>query len=186
MIHPAVGEQWRVKIPILLSTIEASGNPETSQDNVWWEHLLLKFLNMTLKSIADDAWSSQLSLELQHQTASYACSSPEKHVVTILAFSAEGHLDLTLGTLEDFGAALSKVQVSGIVGRLQDYHQGKRARTHRALILAYGRIAVHGPRTQLLPRVEHDLTRKVLQYYMTSCQVRAWDCTMSGRGLPWD
>ncbi|XP_059575912.1 maestro heat-like repeat-containing protein family member 2B [Alligator mississippiensis] len=78
MIHPAVGEQWRVKIPILLSTIEASGNPETSQDNVWWEHLLLKFLNMTLKSIADDAWSSQLSLELQHQTASYACPSPEK------------------------------------------------------------------------------------------------------------
>ncbi|XP_059575665.1 maestro heat-like repeat-containing protein family member 2B [Alligator mississippiensis] len=126
---------------------------------------------MTLKSIADDAWSSQLSLELQHQTASYACSSPEKHVVTILAFSAEGHLDLTLGTMEDFGAALSKVQVSGIVGRLQDYHQEKRARTHRALILAYGRIAVHAPRTQLLPRVEHDLTRKVLQYYMTSCQV---------------
>ncbi|KYO28487.1 maestro heat-like repeat-containing protein family member 2B [Alligator mississippiensis] len=134
------------------------GNPETSQDNVWWEHLLLKFLNMTLKSIDDNAWSSQLSLELQHQTASYACSSPEKsflykalgttlascqdvahvksqlqkslkgtdymnasereHVVTILTFSAKGHLDLTLGTLEDFGAAISKVQVSGIVGRL--------------------------------------------------------------------
>ncbi|KYO25503.1 hypothetical protein Y1Q_0015399 [Alligator mississippiensis] len=40
MIHPAVGEQWRIKIPIPLSTIE--GNPETSQDNAWWEHLLLK------------------------------------------------------------------------------------------------------------------------------------------------
>ncbi|KYO20495.1 maestro heat-like repeat-containing protein family member 2B [Alligator mississippiensis] len=39
-IHPAVGEQWRIKIPILLSTIE--GNPETSQDNVWCQHLLLK------------------------------------------------------------------------------------------------------------------------------------------------
>ncbi|XP_059578007.1 maestro heat-like repeat-containing protein family member 2B [Alligator mississippiensis] len=166
---------------------------------------------MSLKTIDDDAWSSQLSLELQHQTASYACSSLEKsflykalgttlascqdvahvksqlqkslkstdymntsereHVVTILAFSAKGHLDLTLGTLEDFGAAMSKVQVSGIVGRLQDYHQGKRARTHRALIQAYSRIAVHAPRTELLPRVEHDITRKVLQYYMTSCQV---------------
>ena len=39
--------------------------------------------------------------------------------MTILAFSAKGHLDLALATLEDFGAAMSKVQVSGIVGRLQ-------------------------------------------------------------------
>ncbi|KYO34740.1 hypothetical protein Y1Q_0010488 [Alligator mississippiensis] len=43
-----------------------------------------------------------------------------QQVVTILAFSAKGHLDLTLSTLEDFGAATSKVQVSGIVGCLQD------------------------------------------------------------------
>ncbi|KYO43581.1 hypothetical protein Y1Q_0013605 [Alligator mississippiensis] len=156
---------------------------------------------MTLKTIDDDAWNSQLSLGLQQQTGSYACSSLEKvhalgngwvsaavswccgrkeaesfspefvpshsiflikgifgsllyslaqrellrgdlslplaaislqrvgpapeisedhrlhgslreQVLTILAFSAKGHLDLTLGTLEDFGAAMSKVQAS--------------------------------------------------------------------------
>ncbi|KYO28497.1 hypothetical protein Y1Q_0006469 [Alligator mississippiensis] len=51
----------------------------------------------------------------------------------------------------------------------QDYHQGRKTRTHRALILAYCRIAVHAPQMQLLPRV--DITRWVLQYYMTGCQV---------------
>ena len=39
--------------------------------------------------------------------------------MSILAFSAKGHLDLTLSTLEDFGAAMRKVQVSGIVSFLQ-------------------------------------------------------------------
>ncbi|XP_059575717.1 maestro heat-like repeat-containing protein family member 2B [Alligator mississippiensis] len=157
---------------------------------LWWvvsffQSFLYKALGTTLASCQDVAHvKSQLQKSLKG--TDYMNASEREHVVTILAFSAEGHVDLTLGTLEDFGAALSKVQVSGIVGRLQDYHQGKRARTHRALILAYGRIAIHAPRTQLLPRVEHDLIRKVLQYYMTSCQVRAWDCTMSGRGLPWD
>ncbi|KYO37960.1 hypothetical protein Y1Q_0019452 [Alligator mississippiensis] len=81
---------------------------------------------------------------------------------------------------------MSKVQVSGIVSRLKDYHQEKRARTHRALILAYSRIAVHVPQMQLLPRVECDITWKVLQYYVTSFQIRDWDCTMLGTGLPWD
>ncbi|XP_059575595.1 maestro heat-like repeat-containing protein family member 2B isoform X1 [Alligator mississippiensis] len=142
---------------------------------LWWvvsffQSFLYKALGTTLASCQDVAHvKSQLQKSLKG--TDYMNASEREHVVTILAFSAEGHLDLTLGTMEDFGAALSKVQVSGIVGRLQDYHQGKRARTHRALILAYSRIAVHAPRTQLLPCVEHDLTRKVLQYYMTSCQV---------------
>ncbi|XP_059587621.1 maestro heat-like repeat-containing protein family member 2B [Alligator mississippiensis] len=98
-------------------------------------------------------------------------ASEREQVVSILAFSAKGHLDLTLSTLEDFGAAISKVQVSGIISLLQDFHQGRRGRTHRALILAYSQIAVHAPQTQLLPRVERDITRRVLQHYMSSCQV---------------
>ncbi|XP_059587639.1 maestro heat-like repeat-containing protein family member 2B [Alligator mississippiensis] len=54
---------------------------------------------------------------------------------------------------------------------LQDFHQGRRGRTYRALILAYSQIAVHAPQTQLLPRVERDITRRVLQHYVSSCQV---------------
>ncbi|KYO35663.1 hypothetical protein Y1Q_0010128 [Alligator mississippiensis] len=41
-----------------------------------------------------------------------------QQVMSILALSAKGHLDLTLSTLEDLGAAMSKMQVSGIVSLL--------------------------------------------------------------------
>lgn len=73
-----------------------------------------------------------------------------------------------------------------VVSPLQDFHQGRRGRTHRALILAYSQIAVHAPQTQLLPRVERDITRRVLQHYVSSCQVGAWECSVVGTGLPWD
>ena len=37
-----------------------------------------QFLNGTLTAVDDNAWSSELILELQQQTAAYAGSSPEK------------------------------------------------------------------------------------------------------------
>ncbi|XP_059587788.1 maestro heat-like repeat-containing protein family member 2B [Alligator mississippiensis] len=131
---------------------------------------LYKALGTTLASCQDVAYvKSQLQKFLKD--TDYMDASEREQVVSILAFSAKGHLDLTLSTLEDFGAAISKVQVSGIISLLQDFHQGRRGRTHRALIVAYSQIAVHAPQTQLLPRVERDITRRVLQHYMSSCQV---------------
>ncbi|XP_059587679.1 maestro heat-like repeat-containing protein family member 2B [Alligator mississippiensis] len=136
----------------------------------FFQTFLYKALRTTLASCQDVAYvKSQLQKFLKD--TDYMDASEREQVVSILAFSAKGHLDLTLSTLEDFGAAISKVQVSGIISLLQDFHQGRRGRTHRALILAYSQIAVHAPQTQLLPRVECDITRRVLQHYMSSCQV---------------
>ncbi|CAM4604129.1 unnamed protein product [Lepidochelys kempii] len=100
------------------------------------------------------------------------CSlTPERQgVISILAVCAESHLDLTLKALQEFGAAMSKVKISGFISRLKDYHHGTRGKTRRTLMLTYSNVAVHAPKEQLLSRVEADITGNVLHHYRTSCQ----------------
>ncbi|CAM5169330.1 unnamed protein product [Eretmochelys imbricata] len=106
-------------------------------------------------------WSSQRSLELSRQMASYASPSKEMtflykalgtslaacedlvlvksqihtllnsyrqqiiwkplrdRIISILTVCAESHLDLTLNALQELGAAVSKVKISGFIGRLK-------------------------------------------------------------------
>ncbi|XP_044851151.1 maestro heat-like repeat-containing protein family member 2B [Mauremys mutica] len=208
-IHVAVGEMWVVKIPSLLQYIE--GNTENSLDHARWEHMLLQFLRTSLAMIDDSAWSSQISLELNQQMASYTSPSREKSflykalgtslavcqdlghvksqlhqflkatdymeaperqgIISILALSAESHLDLTLNALQEFGAAMSKVTIPGFISRLKDYHHGRRGQTRSTLMLTYSSVAVHAPKEQLLSRVEADITRNILLHYRASCQV---------------
>ncbi|CAM5124600.1 unnamed protein product [Natator depressus] len=98
--------------------------------------------------------------------------APERQgVVSILAVCAASHLDLTLKALQEFGAAMSQVKISGFVSRLKDYQHGTRGKTRRTLMLTYSNVAVHAPKEQLLSRVEADITRNVLHHYRTSCQV---------------
>ncbi|CAM4659644.1 unnamed protein product [Lepidochelys olivacea] len=98
--------------------------------------------------------------------------APERQgVISILAVCAASHLDLTLKVLQEFGAAMSKVKISGFISRLKDYHHGTRGKTRRTLMLTYSNVAVHAPKEQLLSRVEADVTGNVLHHYRTSCQV---------------
>ncbi|XP_029769453.1 maestro heat-like repeat-containing protein family member 2B [Terrapene carolina triunguis] len=168
-IHAAVGAMWVLNIPPLLQYIE--GNTENSLDHERWEHMLLQFLRTSLEMIGDSAWSSQISLELSQQMAAYASPSKEKGVISIFAFSAESHLDLTLNALQEFGAAMSKVKISGLMDRLKDYHHGKRGKTRSTLMLTYSNVAVHAPKEQLLSRVEADITGNILHHYRASCRV---------------
>ncbi|XP_050805187.1 maestro heat-like repeat-containing protein family member 2B [Gopherus flavomarginatus] len=97
---------------------------------------------------------------------------PERQgVISILALSAESHLDLTLNVLQEFGAAMSKVKISGFISRLKDYHHGKRGKTRSTLMLTYSSVAVHAPKDQFLSRVEADITGNILLHYRASCQV---------------
>ncbi|CAM5124596.1 unnamed protein product [Natator depressus] len=104
-------------------------------------------------------------------TADYMEAPERQGVVSILAVCAASHLDLTLKALQEFGAAMSQVKISGFVSRLKDYHHGTRGKTRRTLMLTYSNVAVHAPKEQLLSRVEADITRNVLHHYRTSCQV---------------
>ncbi|XP_075772767.1 maestro heat-like repeat-containing protein family member 2B isoform X1 [Pelodiscus sinensis] len=91
-------------------------------------------------------------------------------VISILSFSAESHLDLILNTLQEFGAAMNKLTISGFIGCLKDYHHGKRAKTRSTLMLTYSKVAMHAPKEQLLSRVEADITENILHHYRTGCQ----------------
>ncbi|XP_044873565.1 maestro heat-like repeat-containing protein family member 2B [Mauremys mutica] len=98
--------------------------------------------------------------------------APERQgIISILAFSAESHLDLTLNALQEFGAAMSKVKIPGFISRLKDYHHGRRGKTRSTLMLTYSSVAVHAPKDQLLSRVEADITGNILLHYRASCQV---------------
>ncbi|KAH1176452.1 hypothetical protein KIL84_021186 [Mauremys mutica] len=97
--------------------------------------------------------------------------APERQgIISILALSAESHLDLTLNALQEFGAAMSKVTIPGFISRLKDYHHGRRGQTRSTLMLTYSSVAVHAPKEQLLSRVEADITRNILLHYRASCQ----------------
>ncbi|CAM2109680.1 unnamed protein product [Caretta caretta] len=104
------------------------------------------------------------------KTTDYMEAPERQGVISILALCAESHLDLTLKAFQEFGAAMSKVKISGFISRLKDYHHGTRGKTRRTLMLTYSNVAVHALEEQLLSRVEADITGNVLHHYRTSCQ----------------
>ncbi|XP_075772776.1 maestro heat-like repeat-containing protein family member 2B [Pelodiscus sinensis] len=104
------------------------------------------------------------------KTTDYMEAPDRLGVISILSFSAESHLDLILNTLQEFGAAMDKLTISGFIGHLKDYHHGKRAKTRSTLMLTYSKVAMHAPKEQLLSRVEADITENILHHYRTGCQ----------------
>ncbi|XP_043362234.1 maestro heat-like repeat-containing protein family member 2B isoform X1 [Dermochelys coriacea] len=53
------------------------------------------------------------------KTTDYMEAPERQGVISILAVCAESHMDLTLNALQEFGAAMSKVKISGFIGRLK-------------------------------------------------------------------
>ncbi|XP_068797128.1 maestro heat-like repeat-containing protein family member 2B [Struthio camelus] len=101
----------------------------------------------------------------------YLEASEREGMICVVGGSAESHFHLALDLVQEFGSSMEERPVSGVFKRLKEYHQGKRAGTHMALMLAYSRIALCAPREQLLARVESDIVRGILQHYHASCQV---------------
>ncbi|XP_068797119.1 maestro heat-like repeat-containing protein family member 2B, partial [Struthio camelus] len=101
----------------------------------------------------------------------YLEASEREGMICVVGGSAESHFHLALDLVQEFGSSMEERPVSGVFKRLKEYHQGKRAGTHMALMLAYSRIALCAPREQLLARVESDIVRGILQHYRASCQV---------------
>ncbi|CAM5169625.1 unnamed protein product [Eretmochelys imbricata] len=156
---------WSSQISLELSW-QMAGYASPSKE----KSFLYKALGMSLAACQDLVHvKSQIHTLLT--TADYMEAPERQGVVSILAVCAASHLDLTLKALQEFGAAMSQVKISGFVSRLKDYHHGTRGKTHRTLMLTYSNVAVHAPKEQLLSRVEADITGNVLHHYRTSCQV---------------
>ncbi|XP_064367154.1 maestro heat-like repeat-containing protein family member 2B [Dromaius novaehollandiae] len=110
----------------------------------------------------------------------YLEASEREAMISVLAGSAESHFHLALEVVQEFGASMEERPVSGAFKRLKEYHQGKRAGRHMALVLAYGQIALCAPPEQLLARVESDVVGRILQHYRASCQVLGFSFSTKG------
>ncbi|CAM4331402.1 unnamed protein product [Lepidochelys kempii] len=191
-IHAAVGEMWGVEIPSLLQYIGVflRTSLEVIDDSAWSSQISLelswqmagyaspsKEKSFLYKALGTSLAACQVLVHVKSQihtllmTADYMEAPERQGVVSILAVCAASHLDLTLKALQEFGAAMSKVKISGFVSRLKDCNRGTRGKTRHTLMLTYSNVAVHAPKEQLLSRVEADITRNVLHHYRTSCQV---------------
>nr|XP_009686917.1 PREDICTED: maestro heat-like repeat-containing protein family member 2B [Struthio camelus australis] len=106
-------------------------------------------------------------------------------MICVVGGSAESHFHLALDLVQEFGSSMEERPVSGVFKRLKEYHQGKRAGTHMALMLAYSRIALCAPREQLLARVESDIVRGILQHYRASCQVLGFTISTKVSAARW-
>ncbi|XP_021247683.1 maestro heat-like repeat-containing protein family member 2B [Numida meleagris] len=75
-IHRAVGAMWAAEIPRLLQCLD--GKDESFPGSAEWEQRLLKFLRVSLETMADEAWTKALSCELSQWLGSSPSSSGEK------------------------------------------------------------------------------------------------------------
>ncbi|XP_043362725.1 maestro heat-like repeat-containing protein family member 2B [Dermochelys coriacea] len=137
------------------------------------QSFLYKALGMSLAA-CEDLVHVKSQIHTLLTTTDYMEAPERQGVISILTGCAESHLDLVLNALQEFGAAMSKVKISGFISHLKDYCHGTRGKTRSTLMLTYSNVAVHAPKEQLLSRVEVDITGNVLHRYRTSCQVS--DC----------
>ncbi|XP_026503687.2 maestro heat-like repeat-containing protein family member 2B [Terrapene carolina triunguis] len=156
---------WSSQISLELSQ-QMAGYASPSKE----KSFLYKALGTSL-AVCQDLVHVKTQINTFLTTTNYMEDPEREGVISILALSAESHLDLTLNALQEFGAAMSKVKISGFIGRLKDYHRGKRGKTRSTLMLTYSNVAVHAPKDQLLSRVEADITGNILHHYRASCQV---------------
>ncbi|XP_030391877.1 maestro heat-like repeat-containing protein family member 2B [Gopherus evgoodei] len=156
---------WSRQISLELSQQMASYTSPSPEKS-----FLYKALGTSL-AVCQDLVHVKSQLHQFLRTTDYMEVPEREGVISILAFSAESHLDLTLNALQEFGAAMNKVKIPEFISRLKDYHHGKRGKTRSTLMLTYSSVAVHAPKDQLLSRVEADITGNILLHYRASCQV---------------
>ncbi|CAM4719908.1 unnamed protein product [Caretta caretta] len=104
-------------------------------------------------------------------TADYMEAPERQGVVSILAVCAASHLDLTLKALQEFGAAMSQVKISGFVSHLKRLPPWDKRQDSPHPDADIQQRGCHAPKEQLLSRVEADITRNIIHHYRTSCQV---------------
>ncbi|CAM4708755.1 unnamed protein product [Caretta caretta] len=103
-------------------------------------------------------------------TADYMEAPERQGVVSILAVCAASHLDLTLKALQEFGAAMSQVKISGFVSHLKRLPPWDKRQDSPHPDADIQQRGCHAPKEQLLSRVEADITRNIIHHYRTSCQ----------------
>ncbi|XP_068790031.1 maestro heat-like repeat-containing protein family member 2B [Struthio camelus] len=162
---------------------------ETIENQAWLVHLnvelaqqMAKYPNLSkeksflYKAVGTALAASQSVTYVQEQMQSYLERlnswepSETEGAISVLACSAERHLDLALTTVQDFEAAGQKSRFSRLLNFQEENQKERRAKMCAPLMLAYSQIALHAPKQLLCSRVETVIVENILCQYRSSSQ----------------
>uniref|UniRef100_A0A4X1T1L3 Maestro heat like repeat family member 2B n=1 Tax=Sus scrofa TaxID=9823 RepID=A0A4X1T1L3_PIG len=200
IIHPNLVELWNTRIPELLQPLEGKNTSivlwETmllqllkeslrkisdiawtiqlsrdfnqqmdSYDNTSVEKKFLwKALGTTLASCQDtDFVSTQIK---EFLIAPNHLGDQRQGTTSILGYCAENHFEVVLKVLKTF-----QDREKFFMNRCKGIFSGKKSLTKTDVMVIYGAVALHAPKSQLLARLDQDIVSQVLFLYGQCSQV---------------
>ncbi|XP_068390906.1 maestro heat-like repeat-containing protein family member 2B [Eschrichtius robustus] len=200
IIHPNLVELWKTRIPELLQPLEGKNTSivlwetmllQLLKESLWkindvaWtiqlsrdfnqqmdsygntsveKKFLWKALGTTLASCQDtDFVSSQIKESL---VAPNHLGDQCQGITSILGYCAENHFEIVLKVLKTF-----QDREKFFMNRCKGIFSGKKSLTKTDIMLIYGAMALHAPKSQLLTRLDQDIVSQVLFLYGQCSQV---------------
>ncbi|XP_077619568.1 maestro heat-like repeat-containing protein family member 2B isoform X2 [Crocuta crocuta] len=200
IIHPKLVDLWKTRLPELLQCLEGKNTSivlwetmllQLLKESLWkisdiaWtiqlsrdfnqqmdsysntsleKKFLWKALGTTLASCQDiDFVSSQIK---EFLIAPNQLGDQRQGITSILGYCAENHLDTVLKVLKTF-----QDREKFFMNRCKGIFSGKKSLTKTDVIVIYGAVALHAPKSQLLTRLDQDIVSQVLFLYGQCSQV---------------
>nr|XP_010972756.2 maestro heat-like repeat-containing protein family member 2B [Camelus dromedarius] len=200
IIHPNLVELWKTRIPELLQPLEGKNTSivlwetmllQLLKESLWkisdvaWtiqlirdfkqqmdsysnssveKKFLWKALGTTLASCQDtDFVSSQVK---EFLIAPNQLGDQRQGITSILGCCAENHFDIVLKVLKTF-----QDREKFFMNRCKGLFSGKKSLTKTDVMVIYGAVALHAPKSQLLTRLDEDIVSQVLFLYGQCSQV---------------
>nr|XP_005604350.1 maestro heat-like repeat-containing protein family member 2B isoform X1 [Equus caballus] len=200
IIHPKLVDLWKTRIPELLQPLEGKNASivlwetmllQLLKESLWkisdvaWtvqlsrdfsqqmgsygntsveKRFLWKALGTTLASCQDtDFVSSQIR---EFLISPNQLGDQRQGITSILGYCAEKHFDIVLKVLKTF-----QDREKFFMNRCKGIFSGKKSLTKTDVMVIYGVVALHAPKTQLLTRLDQDIVSQVLFLYGQCSQV---------------
>uniref|UniRef100_A0A5F8GQ59 Maestro heat like repeat family member 2A n=1 Tax=Monodelphis domestica TaxID=13616 RepID=A0A5F8GQ59_MONDO len=108
-------------------------------------------------------------MELLHKT-DYSNDFDREGAILCLGLCARGQVVTVLNVLHEFEEKIQETEDSWHISAWRSDHPWRREVVKSALMVMYSSVAAYCHPKMLLPRVEREITKKVLHHYATSCQ----------------
>ncbi|KAG8518861.1 Maestro heat-like repeat-containing protein family member 2B, partial [Galemys pyrenaicus] len=200
LIHPNLVDLWKTRIPELLQPLEGTNTSavlwetmllQLLKESLWkisdvaWtiqlsrdftqqmgsysntsveKKFLWKALGTTLASCQDRNFvSSQIK---EFLVVPSQLGDQRQGITSVLGYCAENHLDIVLKVLKTF-----QDREKFFMNRCKGIFSGKKSLTKTDVMMIYGAVALHAPKSQLLFRLDQDIVSQVLFLYGQCSQV---------------
>ncbi|XP_067145724.1 maestro heat-like repeat-containing protein family member 2B [Apteryx mantelli] len=160
-----IGNQtWIVHLNVEL-TQQMAKHPNLSKE----KSFLYKAVGTALAASQNVSYVQEQMQKYLERISSLEASEREGPI-SVLACSAESHLDLALTAVQEFDAAERESRLSRVLTFQEENQKAKRAKMCAPLMLAYSQIALHAPKHLLCSRVETVIVENILRQYRSSPQ----------------